>query len=134
MTSSWERLLAATAAIDAFKAEVRANQIALEGVQQEALVGARTVLDVLDAEQELFTSQVNLVRAGREEMLASYQLKLAVGQLTVEGLEPAGPVVRRRRLLRRATARVCSASPTDQVVCQRLPLRATARGLSRRPK
>ena len=86
VTSSWERLLAATAAIDAFRAEVRANQIALEGVQQEALVGARTVLDVLDAEQELFTSQVNLVRAAREEILASYQLKLAVGQLTVEGL------------------------------------------------
>jgi TolC family type I secretion outer membrane protein len=86
VTASWERLLAATAAIDAFRAEVRANQIALEGVQQEALVGARTVLDVLDAEQELFTSQVNLVRASREEILASYQLKLAVGQLTVEGL------------------------------------------------
>ena len=86
VTSSWERLLAATAAIEAFRAEVRANQIALEGVQQEALVGARTVLDVLDAEQELFTSQVNLVRASREEILASYQLKLAVGQLTVEGL------------------------------------------------
>jgi TolC family type I secretion outer membrane protein len=86
VTSSWERLLAATAAIEAFRAEVRANQIALEGVQQEALVGARTVRDVLDAEQELFTSQVNLVRASREEVLASYQLKLAVGQLTVEGL------------------------------------------------
>ena len=86
VTSSWERLLAATTAIDAFEAEVRANQIALEGVQQEALVGARTVLDVLDAEQELFTSQVNLVRARRTEILASYQLKLAVGQLTVEGL------------------------------------------------
>jgi outer membrane protein TolC len=41
---------------------------------------------VLDAEQELFTSQVNLVRASREEILASYQLKLAIGQLTVEGL------------------------------------------------
>jgi TolC family type I secretion outer membrane protein len=87
VTASWERLLAATAAIDAFQAEVRANGIALEGVQQEALVGARTVLDVLDAEQELFTSQVNLVRASREEILASYQLKLAIGQLTVEGLE-----------------------------------------------
>ena len=45
------------------------------------------MLDVLDAEQELFTSQVDLVRASREEILASYQLKLAVGQLTVEGLE-----------------------------------------------
>jgi TolC family type I secretion outer membrane protein len=87
VTASWERLLAATAAIEAFRDEVRANQIALEGVEQEALVGARTVLDVLDAEQELFTSQVNLVRASREEILASYQLKLAVGQLTVTGLE-----------------------------------------------
>ena len=100
VTSSWERLLAATAAIDAFKAEVRANQIALEGVQQEALVGARTVLDVLDAEQELFTSQVNLVRASREEILASYQLKLAVGQLTVDGPGAAGRAVRRGGLLR----------------------------------
>ena len=44
------------------------------------------MLDVLDAEQELFTSQVNLVRARRTEILASYQLKLAVGQLTVDGL------------------------------------------------
>ena len=86
VTASWERLLAASAAIEALQSEVRANQIALEGVQQEALVGARTVLDVLDAEQELFTSQVNLVRANREETLASYQLKLAVGQMTVEGL------------------------------------------------
>jgi outer membrane protein len=92
VTSSWERLLASTAAIDAFEAEVRANEIALEGVQQEALVGARTVLDVLDAEQELFNSQVNLVRARQIEILASYQLKLAVGQLTVEGLElPVDP-------------------------------------------
>lgn len=86
VASSWERLLAATAAISAFRAEIRANEIALEGVQQEALVGARTVLDVLDAEQALFESQVSLVRAGREEVLASYQLKLAVGQLTVDGL------------------------------------------------
>lgn len=87
VTSSWERLLAATAAIEAFRSEVRANRIALEGVQQEALVGSRTVLDVLDAEQELFTSQVNLVRAQREEVVASYQLKLAVGQLTVADLD-----------------------------------------------
>lgn len=85
-SSSWERLLAATAAIDAFRSEVRANRIALEGVQQEALVGSRTVLDVLDAEQELFTSEVNLVRARREEIVASYQLKLAVGELTAADL------------------------------------------------
>lgn len=86
VAASWDRLLAATAAIEALRAEVRANGIALEGVQQEALVGSRTVLDVLDAEQELFTSQVNLVRARTEEIIASYQLKLAVGQLSVDEL------------------------------------------------
>ncbi|MFO1038863.1 MAG: TolC family outer membrane protein [Geminicoccaceae bacterium] len=104
--SNWERLLAATAAIESFNSEVEANGIALEGVQQEALVGSRTVLDVLDAEQELFTSQVNLVRARREEVLASYQLKAAVGELTVADLgvqvEPYNPDIyyenNRRRL------------------------------------
>lgn len=87
VTASWERLQATSAAIEAFRAEVRANELALEGVQQEALVGARTVLDVLDAEQELFTSKVNLVRARREQVLASYQLKAALGGLTAAGIE-----------------------------------------------
>ncbi|MCS6778753.1 MAG: TolC family outer membrane protein [Geminicoccaceae bacterium] len=86
VAAAWDRLLAATAAIQALRAEVRANDIALQGVQEENLVGARTVLDVLDAEQELFSSRVNLVRAEREEILASFQLKAAVGELTVEGL------------------------------------------------
>lgn len=86
VTTAWERVLASRAAIEALQAEVDANQIALDGVQEEALVGQRTVLDVLDAEQELFISQVNLVRAKREEVLAGYQLKSAVGDLTVAGL------------------------------------------------
>jgi outer membrane protein TolC len=67
--------------------EVRANGIALDGVQEEALVGQRTVLDVLDAEQELFDSETNLVRARREWIVATYQLKSAVGELTVAGLD-----------------------------------------------
>jgi TolC family type I secretion outer membrane protein len=87
VSSSWDSLLSAAAQVPAFSSEVRANQIALEGVQQEALVGTRTVLDVLDAEQELFTSRVNLVQAQAEEIVASYRLKSAVGQLTVRGLD-----------------------------------------------
>lgn len=87
VTSNWERLEAARAATDALRSEVRANGIALEGVQQEALVGQRTVLDVLDAEQELFQSQVDLVSAERTAVLASAQLKSAIGELTVTDLE-----------------------------------------------
>jgi TolC family type I secretion outer membrane protein len=92
VTTAWEGLLAATAAIESLKAEVKANDIALEGVQQEALVGSRTVLDVLDAEQALFVSQVNLVRARASEVTASYQLKSAIGELTVMALDlPVDP-------------------------------------------
>jgi TolC family type I secretion outer membrane protein len=62
VASAWEQLIAARAAIQSLRDAVRANEIALEGVRQEALVGARTVLDVLDAEQALFTSQVQGLR------------------------------------------------------------------------
>ena len=57
-----------------------------EHVQQEALVGSRTVLDVLDAEQELLDASVSLVRAERDEVVAAYQLRSAVGRLTAESL------------------------------------------------
>ena len=84
--SAWESLVTARAQIRSFSAEVRANKIALEGVQQEALVGSRTVLDVLDAEQELLDAQVNLVRAERNEAVAEYDLLSAIGRLTGRGL------------------------------------------------
>jgi TolC family type I secretion outer membrane protein len=86
VSAAYDNLLAARAAIEAFESEVEANEVALDGVQQEALVGARTVLDVLDAEQELFTSQVNLVNARRDAVVASYNLKAAVGELTAADL------------------------------------------------
>lgn len=86
VTTAWERVIAARAAIAAFEEEVRANQVALDGVEEEAFVGQRTVLDVLDAEQDLFVSQVSLVNARGVAILATYQLKAAVGELTVGGL------------------------------------------------
>lgn len=89
VSTAWERLLAAGAATTAFGEEARGSQIALDGVQEEALVGQRSVLDVLDAEQELFTAQVSLVRAQREQVVATYQLKSATGELTVAGLDLA---------------------------------------------
>lgn len=84
--SSWESLLTARAQITAFKESVRANEIALEGVRQENAVGARTVLDVLDAEQELLDAQVNLVGALRDEVVASYQVLTAIGRMTAADL------------------------------------------------
>lgn len=80
--TSWENLETARARMDAFRIEIRSSEIALEGVRQEANVGSRTVLDVLDAEQELLDAQVKLVRAERDEFVAAAELAASVGKLT----------------------------------------------------
>jgi len=82
VTSAWENYQAATASIDSIAAQINASEIALEGVQREAEVGSRTVLDVLDAEQELLDARVNLVTSQREQLVAAYQLLSAMGKLT----------------------------------------------------
>jgi TolC family type I secretion outer membrane protein len=86
VTTAWETLVTATSRIESIGAQVRANEIAVEGSRQEALVGQRTTLDVLDQESDLFQSQVDLVRARRDQIVASYRLKAAIGQLTPGGI------------------------------------------------
>ncbi len=85
--SAWEGLQTARAQIRSFESGVRSAEIALEGVRQENLVGARTILDILDAEQELLDSQVNLVRSRRDEIVAAFQVLSAIGRLTARDLE-----------------------------------------------
>jgi TolC family type I secretion outer membrane protein len=86
VTTAWQALETATSRIDSIGAQVHANEVAVEGARQEALVGQRTTLDVLDQESDLFSSQVDFVRARRDQVTASYRLKAAVGELTVAGL------------------------------------------------
>lgn len=85
--SAWETYRSVVATIGAIQEEVRAAEVALEGVRQEELVGQRTVLDVLDAEQELLDANVSLVRAERDETVARFELVAAVGALTAQDLE-----------------------------------------------
>ena len=86
-TRAWESLITAQAQVTSFNAQISANIVALEGVQREAFVGSRTVLDVLDAEQELLDSRVSHVRSERDQVVAVYELKSAIGQLTALFLE-----------------------------------------------
>jgi outer membrane protein len=83
---AWQQLQTARAQIASFQAQIRANEIALEGVSQEARVGSRTVLDVLNAEQELLNSRVSLVQSQRDQVLAAFQLLSATGRLTARSL------------------------------------------------
>src|SRR5262249_47277078 len=83
---SWGQLDAAKAQIDATKSQVTAAEIALNGVREEARVGQRTTLDVLNAQQELVNARVALVTAQRDRVVASYTLLSAVGRLNVPTL------------------------------------------------
>ena len=84
--SGWETYFAAKASIDSTRSQIRANEVALEGVQREAIVGSRTTLDVLNAEQALLQSRTSLVQALANFVNASYTVAGAVGRLTARDL------------------------------------------------
>ncbi|MDB5314944.1 MAG: secretion protein [Rhodospirillales bacterium] len=90
--AAWETVASARAQVDSVRAQIRAAEIALDGVQREAVVGSRTTLDVLNAEQELLTSRVSLVQALANVVTASYSLTASVGRLNAIDLNL--PVVR----------------------------------------
>jgi len=84
---AWENYRATQATIESTQSQVRANEIALDGVRQESRVGSRTVLDVLEAEQTLLDSRVDLVTARRDEYVAGFQLLEAIGRLNATALD-----------------------------------------------
>jgi len=86
VTQAWENLQSARAQIDSFHTQITAAEVALEGVTRESQVGSRTVLDVLNAEQELVDARVSLVKAEHTELLAEYQLLSSVGWMTARDL------------------------------------------------
>jgi outer membrane protein len=89
---AWETLIAARAAADSTRAAIRANEVALEGVEREAIVGSRTTLDVLNAEQALLNSQTTLVQNLSQLITASYGVAAAIGRLTARDLNLPVPL------------------------------------------
>ena len=86
VVQAWSQLQATKAQIIAAQAQVTATEVALNGVREEARVGQRTTLDVLNAQQELVNARVSLVTAQRDRVVASYTLLAAVGRLGPEVL------------------------------------------------
>lgn len=84
--AAWTELLVARANIRSTTEQVSAAQLAFEGVREEAIVGSRTTLDVLDAEQELLDARTRLVESQRDEAVAAYGLLSAIGALTAADL------------------------------------------------
>ena len=89
---AWDTLAAAKAAANSTRAQIRANQIALEGVEREAIVGSRTTLDVLNATQLLLTSRTTLVQNLSQVVIASYSVAVAIGRLTARDMHLPVPL------------------------------------------
>lgn len=79
-------LRAAQAQTTSSREQVRAAEVAFRGVREEATLGARTTLDVLDAEQELLDARANLISAEADVVVAAYSVLASIGQLTAKDL------------------------------------------------
>lgn len=84
--AAWESYQATKAQIHSIKDQIKASKIALDGVIREAQVGSRTVLDVLDAEQEHLDNQVSLVKVHRDEIVSAFTLLSTIGRMNQAGL------------------------------------------------
>jgi outer membrane protein len=97
VVSAWGGLDAAKAQIIAAQAQVQAAETALAGVREEAKVGQRTTLDVLNAQQELVSARSTLVTAQRDRVVASYSVLSAIGKLSATTLKLKTEVYDARR-------------------------------------
>ncbi len=83
---SWAALEAARAQIQAAEVQVRSQEIAVNGIREEYKVGQRTIIDVLNAQQNLTEARVALVRAQRDRVVLSYSVLSAMGRLNAPRL------------------------------------------------
>lgn len=84
--NAWSTLAVSRATLVASNRQIRAARVAFRGVKEEATLGARTTLDVLDAEQELLDAQANRISSITDQYIATYTLLSAMGLLTADHL------------------------------------------------
>jgi outer membrane protein len=87
LVEAWETYLAAKANVENYKIQVKSNETALEGTRQEMLVGSKILLDVLNAQQVLVNSQLNLVKAEQSYYQSAYSILANTGRLNALDLK-----------------------------------------------
>jgi outer membrane protein len=85
--NAYAQLSTAIASKSAFTKQVRAARVAFRGVREEATLGARTTLDVLDAEQELLDANTSLISSNIDETIARYTILASMGLMTADHLK-----------------------------------------------
>ena len=86
VVAAWGLNQAAVGVVRAARAAVSANEVALTGVREEAKVGQRTTLDVLNAQQALLSARTTLVQAEHDQVVDSYSLLSSIGRLNIPTL------------------------------------------------
>ena len=90
VVQAWQDFSAANRTMASLERQVEAAGRALTGAEKEAAVGQRTVLDLLDLEGDLFQAEIDRANAARDEVVASYRLRLVLGDLTADSLDLPG--------------------------------------------
>jgi Outer membrane efflux protein len=108
---------------------VKAAETALLGIREQWALGDRTMREVLDAEQEFLTAEVNLIVAERDRIVASYAIAKELGKLTLASLEPLPLTAARDAVFaaRRMEASFAPAKRTGKRACKQ-DCRAFAEG------
>ena len=92
VVQNWSQLEGAKAQLASDKAQIESNKVALNGVREEEKVGQRTLIEVLNAQQELLNSQIQLENTKRNVLVAAYSVVSAVGRLNVAEVGAAGTI------------------------------------------
>ncbi|MBP6950722.1 MAG: TolC family outer membrane protein [Alphaproteobacteria bacterium] len=86
VTSAWDNLIAARDSVKGFMAQVKAQELAVEGAVEEVNVGTKSIIDVLFLQEDLIAAQINLADAQQKLIVTSYQVFVAMGRLTARDL------------------------------------------------
>ncbi len=84
---AWESYNSTSARLMSIESQIKASKLALEGVKKESELGTRTLLDVLDAEQEYLNAMVSLIKAKRDKAVAMFEVLHSMGKLTVANIK-----------------------------------------------
>lgn len=120
VTGSWNDYLAAQRVVESSRSQLSANELALEGVQEERSVGLRTTLDVLNAQQELLEARLAFVSAERDLYVAQHILLQSIGRLDAAVLAVNAPLYDPAEHGRAVNRRLLSTEPAE------IPLRGRA--------
>ncbi len=86
LANSWSGYNSSKSKIDAYKTQIDANQNYLKGLNQEMMLGERTLIDILDAEEELVESEYNLIKSFEENFNSYFEILFYIGELNSKNL------------------------------------------------